>query len=314
MTIETAHVLQSLQPHYTWNSALAPRLTIHSGDVVTFETRDAADGHFRLESTTADVQSYNFRGHPLTGPVAIEGARAGDTLQVDILEIRPAVFGWTAILPGYGLLQEDFNEPYLRTWDLSDGQSAHLLDLVRIPLEPFCGVMGVALAEPGEHSTVPPRRTGGNMDIRQLVAGSTLYLPVEVDGAMFSVGDAHAAQGDGEVCVSAIEMAATVSLRFQVRHDLTIAEPQFLAAGSRHRGSNGPAYVTTAQGPDLMANTKQAVRYLLDHLQGTYGLTREDAYCLASVAVDLKISEVVDAPNWVVSAFLPLDLFGPNGF
>src|SRR5207248_10836395 len=167
-----------------------------------FQTRDAADRHFRLDSTTADVATYEFRGHPLTGPVFIDGARPGSVLQVDVLEVQPDTFGWTAILPGFGLLPEDFTEPYLRTWDLSDGNTARLGERFRIPLAPFCGVMGVALAEPGEHPTMPPRRTGGNMDIKQLVSGSTLYLPVEVDGAVFSVGDAHAAQGDGEVWVS----------------------------------------------------------------------------------------------------------------
>ena len=146
------------------------------------------------------------------------------------------------------------------------------------------------------------------MDIKQLVRGSTLYLPVEVDGGLFSVGDAHAAQGDGEVCVSAIEMSATVSLRFSVRSDLNFQEPQFQTPGMRTLGSHGPAYVTTAHGPDLLASTKQSIRYMLEHLQQTYGVSREDAYCLASVAVDLKISEVVDAPNWIVSAFLPLEI------
>src|SRR5262249_55882065 len=160
-------------------------------------------------------------------------------------------------------------------------------DRFRIPLAPFCGVMGVALAEPGEHPTMPPRRTGGNMDIRQLVSGSTLYLPVEVDGALFSVGDAHAAQGDGEVCVSAIEMSATVTVRFSVRSDLSFEQPQFRTPGMRTLGSNGPAYVTTAGGPDLLECSKQAVRYMLDHLERTYPLSRLDAYCLASVAVDL---------------------------
>ncbi|HEX8969331.1 MAG TPA: acetamidase/formamidase family protein [Chloroflexota bacterium] len=308
MPATTPHLLKSTTAHYTWDNSLAPLLTIASGETVTFETRDAADGHFRLDSTTADVASYEFRGHPLTGPLRIEGARPGDTLQVDVLEVSPATYGWTAILPGYGLLPEDFPEPYLRTWDLADGRYARLGNVARIPLEPFCGVMGLALAEPGEHPTMPPRRTGGNMDIRQLVAGSTLYLPIEVDGALFSVGDAHAAQGDGEVCVSAIEMSATVTLRFQVRSDLSVPEPQFRAAGSRFRGSSGPAYVTTAQGPDLMSSSKQAVRYMLEHLRHEYGLSREDAYCLASVAVDLKISEIVDAPNWIVSAFLPLEV------
>lgn len=308
LTTSSRHVLRPNPPHYVWDNALAPRLIVQSGETVMFETRDAADLHFRLDSTTADVASYEFRGHPLTGPVMIEGARAGQVLQVDVLEVLPGSFGWTAILPGYGLLAEDFPQPYLRTWDLSDGKTARLGDRFHIPLAPFCGVMGVALAEPGEHPTMPPRRTGGNIDIKQLVRGSTLFLPIEVDGALFSVGDAHAAQGDGEVCVSAIEMSATVTLRCTVRPDLTLHEPQFQTPGMPTPGSNGPAYVTTAHGPDLLASSRQAIRYMLDHLQQTYGLSREDAYCLSSVAVDLKISEVVDAPNWIVSACLPLEI------
>ena len=309
MVASTGFMLESTSPHYVWDNAIPPRLTIHSGDTVTFQTRDAADGHFRLDSTSADVATLNFRGHPLTGPVRVDGAQPGDTLQIDILDVQPGPFGWTAILPGMGLLSEDFGVPHLLTWDLSDGQYARFGDLARIPIEPFCGVMGLAVAEPGEHSTMPPRRTGGNFDIRQLVTGSTLYLPVEVEGALFSIGDAHAAQGDGEVCVSAIEMSSTVNLRFEVHHNRSISEPQFKTPGSRFRGSTGPAYVTTAHGPDLFASSQQAVRYMLDHLEREYRIAREDAYCLASVAVDLKISEIVDAPNWIVSAFLPLNIF-----
>jgi acetamidase/formamidase len=307
--VATALTLPSTSPHYAWNNALAPQLRIQSGDEVTFETRDASDGHFHANSTPADLATYQFRGHPLTGPVWIDGSKPGDTLQVDILAVQPARFGWTAILPGFGLLPDDFPEPYIRTWDLSDGMTARLGDAIRVPIEPFCGVMGVACAESGELSTMPPRRTGGNMDIRQLVAGSTLYLPVEVVGGLFSVGDAHAAQGDGEVCVSAIEMASSVRLRFAVRNDLSVPEPQFRTPGNPLRHSSGAAYATTAQGPDLMANSRQAVRYMLEYLEREYGLSPQDAYCLASVAIDLKISEIVDAPNWIVSAFLPLDLF-----
>jgi acetamidase/formamidase len=303
------HLLAPDPPHYVWDNSLAPQLAIQSGDTVTFETRDAADGHFPLEATTAAVLTYEFRGHPLTGPVHVEGAQPGDVLQLDVLEVRPAAHGWTAILPGFGLLPEDFPEPYLRTWDLSNGTHATLGERIRVPLDPFCGVMGLAVAAPGEHPTMPPRRTGGNIDIKQVVAGSSLYLPVEVAGALFSVGDAHAAQGDGEVCVSAIEMASTTTLRLTLRKDLALAEPQFSTPGLRGRGSAGAAYVTTAHGPDLMANAKQAIRYMLDHLERDYGLSRLDAYCLASVAVDLRISQIVDAPNWIVSAFLPLDLF-----
>jgi acetamidase/formamidase len=307
----TEYRLTSEAPHYAWDNSLPPKLRIQSGDTVTFETRDAADGRYRLESTSADIDTSPFRGHPLTGPVWIDGAQAGDTLQIDVLDVKPGSFGWTRIRPGAGLLPDEFSRPYLRTWDLSDGQYARLGDGVQVPIEPFCGVTGVALAEPGTHSTLPPRRTGGNMDIRQVVAGSTLFLPVEVEGALFSVGDAHAAQGDGEVCVTAIEMSATASLRFQVRRDLSLPEPQFRSAGTRSVGSNGPAYVTTAHGPDLFDNSRRAVRYMLDYIEREYGLSREDAYCLCSVAVDLKISEIVDAPNWIVSAFLPLSLFRP---
>ena len=296
-------------PHYVWNNAIVPKLSVPSGATLTFETRDASDGHFTLDSTNAVFETFEFRGHPLTGPVYVEGAQPGDVLQVDVLDVQPAAYGWTALLPGMGLLAEDFPQPYLRTWDLSDKTLATLDDRIRIPLEPFCGVMGLAVAEPGEHVTMPPRRVGGNIDIKQVVAGSSLYLPIEVPGALFSVGDAHAAQGDGEVCVSAIEMGSTTTLRLTTRHDLSLNEPQFSTPGSRWRGSNGACYVTTAHGPDLMANTKQAIRYMLDHLERSYGLSRADAYCLASVVVDLKISQVVDAPNWIVSAFLPLEIF-----
>ena len=306
MLTATHHLLAPDPPHYAWDNSLPPRLTVASGDTVIFETRDASDGHFRLDSTSADVASYEFRGHPLTGPVYVERARPGDVLQVEVLEVRPASFGWTAILPDFGLLPEDFSSVYLRTWDLSDGAYARLGDRFRIPLVPFCGVMGVAVAEPGEHPTMPPRRTGGNVDIKQLVAGSTLYLPIEVEGGLFSIGDAHAAQGDGEVCVSAIEMSSTTTVRLQVRPDMSLQEPQFQTPGVPL--ASGPAYVTTAHGPDLMQSTKQAIRYMIEHLVQAYGLSREDAYCLCSVAVDLKISEVVDAPNWIVSAFLPLEI------
>ncbi len=303
------HALAPDPPHYVWDNSLAPRLTAQSGDTVVFDTRDAGDGHFPADASTEALFSYEFRGHPLTGPVLIEGARPGDVLQVDVLEVRPAAHGWTAILPGFGLLPEDFPDPYLRIWDLTNATHASLGDRIRVPLDPFCGVMGLAVAEPGEHSTMPPRRTGGNIDIKQLVAGASLYLPVEVEGALFSVGDAHAAQGDGEVCVSAIEMSSTTALRLTVRTDLSLAEPQFSTPGIRTRGSGGAAYVTTAHGPDLMVNTRQAVRYMLDYLVREHGLSRQDAYCLASVAVDLRISQVVDAPNWIVSAFLPLEIF-----
>jgi acetamidase/formamidase len=157
---------------------------------------------------------------------------------------------------------------------------------------------------------MPPRKNGGNMDIKQLTAGSTLYLPVWVDGALFSVGDTHAIQGDGEVCVTAVEMSGRVTARFGLERGRHLTEPQLRT--TRAPSAAAPAgswFATTAHGPDLFAASQQAVRYMIDHLVRERGLSREEAYILCSVTVDLKISEIVDAPNWIVSAFLPEGVF-----
>src|SRR5438445_753884 len=269
--------------------------------------------YFWASSTHADVLGRGpFRGHPLTGPVSVRGAQRGHVLTVEILDVKPAApFGWTAIRPGRGLMPEaEFSKPHLTIWDLSDGTHARMSDNVAVPLSPFPGVMGVALDEPGSHSTMPPRKNGGNMDVKHLVAGTTLFLPVWVDGALFSVGDAHAAQGDGEVCVTAVEMMGRVTLRFGLAKGRELKEPQFRTRGSFLAAADrGPCFVTTAAGPDLFAGAQQAIRYMIEHLVTERGLSREQAYIVCSVAVDLKISEIVDAPNWIVSAFLPESIF-----
>jgi acetamidase/formamidase len=308
----TTHKLDAQQVHREWNNALTPRLTIDSGDTVVFDTRDASDHYYSRTSTHPDVLARGpFRGHPLTGPVSVRGAAPGDTLVIEILDVRPALdFGWTAIRPGRGLLPEsDFANPFLNIWDLDAGV-ARMGKRVAVPIEAFPGVMGVALEEPGGHSTMPPRRSGGNMDIRQLTSGATLFLPVLVPGALFSVGDAHGAQGDGEVCITAVEMSAQCTLRFDLRRGQMVPEPQLRSprppAGE---GRRGPWYATTANGPDLYASSQQAIRYMIDHIVRERGLSREEAYIVCSVAVDLKISEIVDAPNWIVSAFLPESIF-----
>jgi acetamidase/formamidase len=306
------HRLAADRVHYEWNNALAPRLAIDPGDTVIFDTRDAADGYYSRASTHADVLGRGpFRGHPLTGPVAVRGAVPGDVLAVEVLAMRPAAdFGWTAIRPGRGLLPEaEFATPHLVIWDLSDGEFARMGPGIAVPLAPFPGVMGTALDVAGGHSTMPPRKNGGNMDIKHLTAGSTLYLPVWVEGALVSVGDGHGAQGDGEVCVTAVEMMAEVTLRFGLRRGQSIPEPRLRTSAAPARRAAGPCFVTTAHGPDLFASAQQAVRYMIDHLVTERGLGREDAYILSSVAVDLSISEIVDAPNWIVSASLPESVF-----
>ena len=306
----TTHRLDAQQVHYEWNNAIAPRLTIEPGDTVIFSTRDAADGFYSRQSTHEDVMKRVFKGHPLTGPVRVNGARPGDVLVVEVLDMKAAApFGWTQIRPGRGLLPEtDFAKPFLHLWDVTDGKAARMDTRVAVPLHPFPGVMGVALDEAGGHSTMPPRKNGGNMDVKQLCAGTTLFLPVWVDGALFSVGDGHGAQGDGEVCITAVEMAAEVALRFDVQAARGLKDPQFRTPGALH-GSEGPHHATMAMGPDLFASSQQAVRYMIEHLVRERGVSREEAYVICSVAVDLKISEIVDAPNWIVSAFLPEAIF-----
>ena len=307
----TTHELKADVVHHEWNNAIPPRLDIDPGDTVVVHTRDAADGFYSPTSTAADVMRRVFKGHPLTGPVRVRGARPGDTLVVEILDMRPAPWGWTQIRPGRGLLpQSEFGEPFLQIWDLSDGTHARMDRRVAIPIAPFPGVMGVALDDPGGHSTIPPRKNGGNMDIKQLTRGATLYLPVWVEGALFSIGDGHAAQGDGEVCITAVEMNAQVTLRFGLQSGRRLPEPRLRTAGPVGAATNhGPHFATTAHGPDLFASSQQAIRYMIDHLVEERGLSREEAYVVSSVAVDLKISEIVDAPNWIVSAFLPESIF-----
>ncbi|MBI2970183.1 MAG: acetamidase/formamidase family protein [Gammaproteobacteria bacterium] len=301
--------------HYAWDNSLKPRLTVDPGAVITFQTRDSADYYYTPDSTHEDVARKGpLKGHPLTGPVYVRGAQPGDVLAVEVLDVKSSRgFGWTAIRPGRGLLpQQEFPHPFLQIWELGDDGIARMKARagIAVPIEPFPGIMGTALPEGGQHSTIPPRKNGGNMDIRHLIKGTTLYLPVWVEGALFSTGDAHAAQGDGEVCITAVEMAATVTLRIDLKQGNSLSEPQFRTAGPICRGTNaGPYFVTTASGPDLYECSQRAVRYMIEHLVKEYGLSREQAYVLCSVCVDLKISEIVDAPNWLVSAFLPESVF-----
>jgi acetamidase/formamidase len=308
--VRSIHLVRS-QAHLGWSRDHPPLLSVTPGAEVTLETQDASGGQFSLQSTAADVAKLDFeRVNPVTGPIFVEGAGPGDVLQVDLLQIEPGSWGWTAQIPGFGLLTDQFPVPWLHVWEL-DGDRASFSDGVSVPLQPFCGVIGVAPSEPGLHSVVPPRRVGGNMDIKQMGAGTILYLPVEVEGALLGVGDMHAAQGDGEVCGTAIEAAMTVSLRVSVRRDLAIETPEFDVRRPLERPSAATAgyHAVTGIAPDLMDATRQSVERMIIYLGHRYGMSPEAAYALCSVAVDLKISEVVDTPNWVVSAFLPNDLF-----
>jgi formamidase len=349
--------------HNRWHPDIPPALRCEPGDEVVLETRDTFDGYFGAGSTSKDIERADFGlVHPLTGPVWVEGAEPGDLLVAEILEVAPESFGFTAQVPGFGFLRDDFPEPYLVRWQLAEGWAvSDDLPGVRIAGAPFMGVIGVApsrellatisareeelagrdgavvlLPDPagavpadaaiaGEAlRTIPPREHGGNADIKQLTAGTRLLLPVWLDGALFSAGDAHFAQGDGESCGTAIEMAATLRVRFDLR------KGQAAERGIRtlcwERDDPGPAgtaqpggyFATTGicvgrdgrnEFEDLTLAARNALDAMLGHLTAEYGYTRQQAYAICSVAVDLRISQVVDVPNVIVSAFLPLDIF-----
>lgn len=305
----TIHIRRD-QYHLSWDRSIPPVVTIDSGETVSIDALDASCGQLTGESTTADIAHLDFeRVDQVNGPIAVRGAEPGDTLAVEILDIENGSWGWTANIPGFGLLADEFPDPFLHVWRL-DGTSATYLPGIEIPLAPFCGEMGVAPAEPGPHSTIPPGRHGGNMDTKHLTPGSTLYLPVLAPSALFSLGDTHAAQGDGEVCGTAIETPGKITLRLTLCKDLHLSGPEFVTAGPLASAINtGRYYATDGIGPDLYAAARDAVRRMIEYLGREHSLDPMLAYALCSVAVDLKISEIVDAPNWVVSAYLPLSIF-----
>jgi acetamidase/formamidase len=299
------------QNHLAWDPAIPPVASIGSGDVVEFDCLDASNGQITAASTTESLETLIFdQVDQVTGPVEVAGAEPGDTLQIDLLEFENADWGWTASIPGFGLLADDFPDAFLKITNLPSGDDrVEFWPGVRIPLAPFCGELGVA-PKSGPLSTIPPDLHGGNMDTRHLVAGSTLFLPVFHPGARFSIGDGHATQGDGEVSGTAIETPMRALVRLTVRKDLHVTGPEFVAAADPHAAlRNGPRYATDGIGPDLMDASRDALRRMTEWLGREHGLEPMQAYLLASVAVDLRISEIVDVPNFVVTAHCPLGIF-----
>lgn len=305
MGVRSFHEVRSDMFSYVWDHAIEPALEVEPGELVMLHVRDASDQQINRDSTAEDVPSIDFSHvNPVSGPVYVKGARQGDALAIEILEFQPGDWGWTALIPGFGLLADEFPDPWLRISRIDrDRGTVEFSDRVELPLRPFPGTIGVAPAEPGEHPILPPTRWGGNLDIRHLTAGTTLFVPVGVEGALLSVGDTHAAQGDGEVCGTAVESAMDILIRVSIRRGLELSSPQFDLPAAEAR--QPACHVCTGVGPDLMEAARDAVRSMIDHLGERHGLDREEAYALTSVACDLRMLEIVDAPNWVVGAFLP---------
>lgn len=301
------HYLSADVVHREWNRGIRPVLHVTSGDTVTIETRDASDGYFSPNSLPRDAAAKPpFSGHPLTGPIYVERARPGQSLVVEVLDVEPAAWGFTALYPGMGLLSEDFPEAYVRGWDLSDGVMARGMPGVAVPISAFPGIVGVAPSAPGPQSTSPPGDHGGNMDVRQLFAGSRLRLPVLVDGGLLSIGDAHAAQGEGEVCLTAIEMRSTTRIRIHLS-DVSVGHPHVTSPS--FGDPSGAVHGCVANGTELLATVQTALRQLIQWICHERGLDAADAYVLCSVAAQLRLSQVVNAPRYTVTGFIPLGVF-----
>jgi formamidase len=351
--------------HNRWHPDIPPILRVNPGDSVVMETRNCLDTAITRKTTANDLTQLELgKVHPLTGPIYVEGAEPGDLLEVKILKVEPQPFGFTCLIPGFGILRDYFPKPFLVKWDI-DGKFATSRDLpgVRIPDGSFMGIMGVApsgamvervtareaellarggtVFPPSPHAavpasgpaardglrTIPPRENGGNTDLKQTTTGTTVFYPVLTPGALFSVGDAHFAQGDGESCGTAVEMGATLTVRLDLRKgkatELHERAVHFERKG--HRPSNPGSqdfYAVTGmpmrangvnESEDVTLAAKNALLNMIDHLVAEYGYSREQAYALTSVAVNLHISELVDVPNVLVSAFLPLDIFVKRG-
>ncbi len=348
--------------HNRWHPDVTPVVEADPSEEVVLETRDAADCQIRKGMAVQDLVGMDAKvAHPLTGAVYVKGAQAGDLLEVEYVDIIPQPYGWTRFRAGGGFLRDEFTEPYLVHWDIAEGwATSEQLPGVRIPNGSFMGTAGVApshsqleewtrreadlvsrggIAQPPDpidavpvggpvatHGvrTIPPRENCGNVDAKQLTKGSKLFIPVSVDGALYSAGDAHFAQGDGECCLTAIEMGATVAVRFQVHkgeaarrniiwprfsHSEYFLPPEWAAPRNFIATMGMPVRRDgTQEGEDLTLAAKNALLNMIDLLQER-GWTREQAYIICSVAVDLKVSNVVDLPNVTVSAFLPEDIF-----
>jgi acetamidase/formamidase len=290
--------------HSRWNRALKPRLRVASGDTVHMECVDSSGAQVHPSMTLAEYLKIDRdRIHALTGPIFVEGAEPGDVLQVDVLEVAHKGWGWTSVVSGLGFLKQRFSEPFLFIWKL-DGEVSKSIAPAVVPLRPFCGVMGVAPAEDGEFRTRPPGIFGGNMDVRELCSGATLYLPVLNHGALFSAGDAHAAQGDGEVCINGIECPADVALRFQVRKQRALSGPMVETPAARklELDAKDGEWIVVESAADATAAARAATSRMIDLLADRWGFSAVHAYLLCSVAMNLRLSQVVNEPIFTVSA------------
>ena len=307
------HTIHSLKHHFGWDNSNVPIINAMSGETIEIDTVDSSGSQLSLNSSIEDVRNLDFsKVNPVTGPIFIEDACEGDVIEIEFIDFVTSGWGWTAIIPGFGLLADEFKTPDLNLWKYEKNNPIESVYSTygKIPLNPFVGTIGLALKESGNHSVVPPRDCGGNLDIKELSKGSKVRLPVQVPGGLLSLGDTHAAQGDGEVCGTAIESPMKVIVKVNLIKNFKIQSPQFETFGpvSNHIDKDG-YFVTTGIGPDLIEGARNSIRHMIDLLVQKHNIPDSKAYMFCSVCADLRISEVVDAPNWVVSCYFPKSVF-----
>ena len=363
-----------------YHPKIPPAAKADPGDMIILHTRDALDAEFRLDSTADDLSTFDLGlVHPMTGPVYINGAKRGDALEVELIDIAPDEYGYTVIIPGFGFLRDVFPEPYIVNWRLTRiGAVSDGMPGITVPYEAFPGSIGVLPGEPeikkwkareaelaaaggvaltpspggalpasvcGENGTnkddclrtIPPRENGGNMDVQQQQMGTKIIFPCFIDGCGLFAGDIHYAQGDGEVSGTAIEMGSVLTVRVKIlpgqgegmdmpvtvgNDQIIDMEPtryyQTLGIPLKEKGEIPPshAYLNSNKfvhlanvSEDLVVSARHALLQMIDYLVAEHGLTKEQAYILCSVAVDLRVGQVVDVPNFIVSAVLNMDVF-----
>jgi acetamidase/formamidase len=303
-SIHACLTCSALHPH--WDRCEPPRLIVRPGEIFALASPDAANGILGIHSTSEDIANIDFRElDPLCGPVFVEGAEPGDILKVDILQLELGSWGWTGLLPGFGLLHEDFKQPYLRTFDLGAGW----IDLHgrRFDLCPMMGVLGTAPSQDGQFASIAPTHAGGNIDVRYLCAGASLYLPVFNEGALLSGGDGHALQGEGEISGAAIEAPMIATLKVGLIKQRSIPAPFLDMSTSAYKETEYRTFLGI--GPDLMQAAKDATRFAVDALSDSLRVAPYEAYALFGMIAELRIHEIVDQPNWVVGCMLPRRMF-----
>jgi acetamidase/formamidase len=305
------HVVDRQQVRHRWNRAYPPVVTIASGDQVTLEMRDSSDGQVHPDMTQEEFAAIDrLRIHALTGPVAVAGAEPGDALEIEIVKYEHHGWAWTSVMPGLGALGDEITANFVHFWKL-EGDQTRSMPGVTLDLHPFCGIIGVQRAEEGEFRTRPPGAFGGNMDVRHLGAGARLWLPVLAPGGGLCAGDAHAAQGDGEVSINGMEAPMTVTFRVLLHKGRALAAPYALVTPDlvprRYLTKPFHAFIESAEDPREAA--RAVVRRAASYLQARLGLTRERAIILCSVVLDLKVSQMVNLPITTISGYLPEAIF-----